>query len=89
MATPSRSYEPATEREMYDGTMPVNAAASSPAPLPRTSCMNPYAASAAKAEKSGAVKTQASCTWMGMLRACRALYIIAAVQMRPCVDGAR
>ena len=37
MATPSLSYEPATLRLMYDGTMATNAALMSPAPVLRTS----------------------------------------------------
>lgn len=37
MATPSLSKDPATEREMYDGTMAMNAAAVKPAPCPRIS----------------------------------------------------
>jgi hypothetical protein len=32
MATPSLSYDPATDRDAYEGAMPMNAAASSPAP---------------------------------------------------------
>ena len=32
MATPSLSYDPATDLEMYDGTLAANRAANSPAP---------------------------------------------------------
>ena len=40
MATASRSYDPATEREMYEGTTAMMAALASPAACPRTSFMN-------------------------------------------------
>lgn len=33
MAIPSLSYEPATEREMYPGTIEIIAAATNPAPV--------------------------------------------------------
>ena len=38
MATPSLSYDPATLRLMYDGTIATNAALIRPAPVLRTSC---------------------------------------------------
>ena len=30
------------------------------------------------------MRVRTSCTWMGMLSACRILYIVPAVQMSPC-----
>ncbi len=41
MATPSLSYDPATLRLMYDGTIATNAALMRPAPVLRTSCGAP------------------------------------------------
>lgn len=58
IATPSLSKDPATEREMYDGTMAMNAAAVRPAPCPRISLTSRYAAKEQNAENKGAVNTQ-------------------------------
>ena len=58
MATPSLSKDPATERDMYEGTIAINAAAVSPAPRPRISFTSRYAAKEQKAENKGAVNTQ-------------------------------
>ena len=58
MATPSLSKDPATERDMYEGTIAINAAAVSPAPCPRISLTSRYAAKEQKAENNGAVNTQ-------------------------------
>ena len=40
MAMPSLSYDPATEREMYPGTMEIMAAATSPAPASYNEIIN-------------------------------------------------
>ena len=58
IATPSLSKDPATDRDMYDGTVAIRAAAAKPAPFPRTSFTNPNVANAQKAENRGAVNTQ-------------------------------
>ena len=57
MATASRSNDPATDRETYDGTVAISIALARPAAVPRTSFMNRNVVMAQKAANSGAVNT--------------------------------
>ena len=60
MEIPSLSYEPATEREIYPGTIPINKADKSPALESFISDVSKYEAKAVNAENKGAKNTHTS-----------------------------
>lgn len=68
MAMASLSYDPATEREMYPGAIPMKAAARRPADSSFNSLAKRYVAKAVSPEKAGARRTQMFRISTGSLR---------------------
>ena len=68
MAIPSLSYDPATEREIYPGTMAIKPAAKSPAPCDHSSFVKRYVEIAVSPLKRGAKNTHMSRMLVGMFK---------------------
>ena len=66
IAMPSLSYDPATERDIYPGTIAMKPAANKPAPCDHSSLVKKYVEMAVKPLKSGAKNTHMSRMFVGM-----------------------